>query len=157
MMSDGAGILIVVESPDQPEVAAFLAASDAYAASLYPAESNHLVDLATLLDPSVHFLVARHRGEALGCGALVRGADGSAELKRMWVSPVARGRGIGRAILAAIERAARSSGVTVIRLETGIRQPEAIGLYRAAGFVEIGTFGSYRPDPLSTFMEKRLA
>jgi putative acetyltransferase len=156
-MPDAADILVAVESPDQPEVAAFLAASDAYAASLYPAESNHLVDLATLLDPRVVFFVAREEGMALGCGALVGGADGSAELKRMWVVPIARGRGVGRAILAAIERTAQASDVTVIRLETGIRQPEAIGLYRAAGFVEIAPFGSYHPDPLSTFMEKRLA
>ncbi len=148
-------IVIELESPDQPEIHALLAASDAYMASLYPAESNHLLDIGALTRPEVKFLVARLHGHAVGCGAVVQSADW-AELKRMFVSPAARGRNVGRLLLMRLEAIARATGVTRLRLETGIKQPEALGLYRSAGFVEIGPFGAYGPDPLSLFMEKRL-
>ena len=73
----------------------------------------------------------------------------------MFVRPEARGRGIGRAILAAIEAALRGR-VTILRLETGIKQEPAMRLYESAGFRRRGPFGSYRDDPLSVFMEKPL-
>lgn len=152
-----AEIAVLPESPDQPEVAAFLAASDAYTQSLYPPESNHLVDLAALSAPNAHVFVARRNGKALGCGALVIADDGWAEVKRMWVAPEGRGQGVGRKLLEAIEAAARGNGVTILRLETGIRQVEAIGLYRKCGFDDCEPFGGYKLDPLSLFMEKRLA
>lgn len=60
-------------------------------------------------------------------------------------------------LLEAIEAAARERSITVLRLETGIRQPEAINLYKKFGFVERGPFGDYQLDPLSIFMEKRLS
>ncbi|MCP5368101.1 MAG: GNAT family N-acetyltransferase [Hyphomicrobiales bacterium] len=147
---------IAAEDPDQPAVRALLAASDAYAAALYPAESNHLVDVAALGAAGARFLVARRGGQAVGCGAILPAGDGSAEIKRMWVEPAARGGGLGRHLLDALEAAARAAGIAVLRLETGVSQPAAIGLYRAAGFVDIPPFGDYRPDPLSLFMEKRL-
>jgi putative acetyltransferase len=147
-------IEINVETADQPEVHALLAASDAYMASLYPAESNHMVDVSTLLQPHVTFLVARAEGRAVGCGAVVESAEGWAEIKRMFVSPAARGRKVGRQLLARLELVARQSRITALRLETGISQPEALALYRSAGFQEIEPFGDYRPDPLSLFMEK---
>lgn len=150
------GTDIARETPDQPEVRAFLAASEAYASALYPAESNHFVDVEQLAKPNVVFLVARDTTIACGCGAIVRSTDGTAEIKRMWVAPEARGRRVGRALLDALITAARQSGAHALRLETGIAQPEALGLYRAAGFVEIGPFGDYKPDPLSVFMERRL-
>ena len=150
-------IVVRPESPDQPEVAAFLAASDAHAQELYPPESNHLVDLATLTAPNARFFVARRGGNAIGCGALLVADDGWGEVKRMWVAPEARGQGVGRKLLETIEAVARESELTMLRLETGIRQPEAIALYRSCGFTECEPFGHYRPDPLSLFMEKRLS
>jgi putative acetyltransferase len=81
--------------------------------------------------------------------------DGSAEVKSMYVLPEARGRGVGRAVLAAIEDALRGR-VDVLRLETGTRQDAAIRLYESAGFRRHGPFGGYRDDPLSVFMEKPL-
>jgi putative acetyltransferase len=150
-------ILIAHETPDQPDVRAFFAASEAYMGALYPAESNHFVDAAALVAPHVAFLIARRDGRAVGCGAVVCG-EGRAgqkfgEIKRMWVDPGQRGGGIGVALLDALVAAARVRGLSVLRLETGISQPEAIGLYRRAGFVECGPFGGYQPDPLSLFME----
>jgi putative acetyltransferase len=125
-----------------------------YFASLYPAESNHMVDIAALSEPNVRFVVARRDSVAVGCGALVLGADGEAELKRMFVVPEARGRRIGSRILEALEEAGKAKGVRIIRLETGVRQPESLALYRRYGYTERGPFGTYQRDPLSTFFEK---
>ncbi|MGB6450604.1 MAG: GNAT family N-acetyltransferase [Steroidobacteraceae bacterium] len=149
-------IEIATENPDQPEVRALLAAGDAYVAGLYPPESNHMTDVGALSQPGVTFLVARASGCAMGCGALVKSAEGWAEIKRMFVSPAARGRQVGRQLLQQLEAVARQSGVTVLRLETGVKQTAALSLYRSAGFLEIGPFGHYIPDPLSVFMEKTL-
>ena len=145
------------ESPRQQEVIALIRQSDALMQSLYPAESNHLVDIESLAQPCVHFFVAREDGRALGCGAFVLGKERQAEMKRVFVDPAARGKGVARAIMEVLEREAAQLGVRLMQLETGIRQPEAIALYRKFGYAERGPFGSYKPDPLSLFMEKRLA
>jgi len=83
-------------------------------------------------------------------------ATGYGELKRMFVAPAARGLGLGRRLLDRIERQARWEGLDCLRLETGIHQPEALELYRSAGYTPREPFGDYAPDPLSVFMEKRL-
>jgi putative acetyltransferase len=138
-----------------------LALSDAHAASLYPAESNHLVDAAVLAQPHVIFCMARQDGEALGCGAVVLYAgDGAArpyaEIKRMWVYDSARGKGLGAQILGFLEREAALRGVRTLRLETGVHSHEARRLYEKCGYSEIGPFGAYWDDPLSVFYEKEL-
>ena len=145
------------ETPRQDEVVALIRQSDALMQSLYPAESNHLVDIDSLAQPHVHFFVARVGGQALGCGAFVLGEGGCAEMKRVFVDPAARGMGIARTIMEVLERAAASRGVTLMLLEAGIRQLEALALYRKLGYVERDPFGAYKLDPLSIFMEKRLA
>jgi putative acetyltransferase len=155
-MTGGFMVHITLETPDQPEIHALLAASDAYMASLYPPESNHLLDVSALMRPEVKFLVARIDGRAVGCGAVVESGKGWAEIKRMFVSPAARGKNIGRLLLKELESIAARRGITRLRLEMGISQPEALGLYRSAGFLDIGPFGSYGPDPLSLFMEKAI-
>ncbi len=149
-------MIINTETPDQLDVRAMLDKLDAYCAALYPAESNHLMDIASLMQGDVLFLVARDvGGQAVGCAALVN-RGGYGEVKRMYVDEAGRGRGIGRALLEQLTMFARMSGLQVLRLETGIHQPEAIGLYERSGFVRIDPFGDYQPDPLSLFMEKRL-
>jgi putative acetyltransferase len=150
-------ITVARESPRKDEVVALIRQADALMQSLYPAESNHLVDVESLAAFNVHFLVAREQGRALGCGAFVLGEAGQAEMKRVFVAPAARGKGVARALMEALEREAAKLGVTLMQLETGIKQPEAIALYRKFGYAERGPFGSYQPDPLSLFMEKRLA
>ena len=106
-------------------------------------------------------LVARDEdGTVIGCGALRGIADGVGELKRMYVVPAARGRGVSKVVLAALEDAARERGWTTLRLETGPRQPEAVALYSGAGYQPIGPFGAYAGDPDagdSLFFERRLA
>ncbi|PDS77120.1 GNAT family N-acetyltransferase [Rhizobium sp. L43] len=149
-------VIIAQEPPRQDGVIRLLDLSDAYAGSLYPAESNHLVDLSTLEKPSVSFLVARNDGAIVGCCALVEAGDGTAEIKRMFVDPEARGLRIASGLMNTLEAIAGEKRLTAIRLETGIYQPEAIALYRKYGYQDIEPFGAYLPDPLSLFMEKRL-
>ncbi len=148
-------LTISVESPRQEGVIRLLDMSSAYAESLYPPESNHILDLASLEKPEVIFWVARLEGTIVGCCALMEASDGTAEIKRMFVDPTARGRSVARKLMETLEAAALERRLSAIRLETGIYQPEAIGLYRAFGYAEIPPFGSYQPDPLSLFMEKR--
>jgi putative acetyltransferase len=144
------------ESPNQADIVALLGQLDAYCAALYPAESNHLMDIASLSGADVVFLAARDAAAGLlGCGAFVGRGD-YAEVKRMMVAPASRGQGVGGALLAEIARRARVAGFTSLKLETGISQPEAIALYERDGFVYRAPFGDYRPDPLSLFMEKPL-
>ncbi|WFU10610.1 GNAT family N-acetyltransferase [Rhizobium sp. CB3090] len=147
---------ITVESPRQDGVVRLLDMSNAYVQSLYPPESNHMLDLDALERPEVTFWVARLDGDAVGCCALVEEGDGTAEIKRMFVDPLARGRRVAQMLMNALEEKATERKLTALRLETGIYQPEAIGLYRKFGYIEIGPFGSYEPDPLSLFMEKML-
>ena len=147
---------ITLEDPAQPEIIGLLRAGEEYSAQLYPAESNHHLALDALRDSSVRFLVARDSGRAVATGALVL-HGGWGELKGMWVVPDARGSGISKVMLAALEAAARSENVSVLRLETGVRNDAALGLYTQAGFMRRGPFGDYRADPLSVFMEKELS
>lgn len=159
-MPDGATVVVALDDPDRPEILAMLAESDAWYAANYPAESNHLVDVSSLKQPNVAFFTARRHGTALGCASIVLRRDPHGgrygEIKRMYVAPASRGLGLGRLLMEALERHAAEQGLRYVRLETGVKQPEAIGLYRAFGYREIGPFGGYVLDPLSVFMEKRL-
>jgi putative acetyltransferase len=149
-------MIINTETPDQPEVRAMLEQLDAYCAALYPAESNHLLDIDALLAGDVLFLVARDiDGAAVGCAALAR-RDGYGEVKRMYVDEARRGLGTGRKLLEHLAMFARMAGLGALKLETGIHQPAAIALYQSSGFSSCAPFGDYRADPLSLFMEKRL-
>jgi len=110
-------------------------------------------------DVSVVLVARDENGTAVGCGALRALGDGVAELKRMYVVPEWRGRGVSKALLAGLESAARARGWTTLRLETGPRQPEAIGLYTGAGYRPIGAFGAYLGAPdaeHSLFFERSL-
>ena len=149
-------IAIAPGDPTDPQVARMIGDSDRYYADLYPAESNHLLDPASLRAPNVLFLVARDGETICGFGAVVA-TPPYGEIKRMYVDRAARRRGIGRDLLVALEQRARQLRLTCLRLETGVRQREAIALYAANGFAEIGPFGDYAPDPHSTYMEKSLS
>ena len=101
------------------------------------------------------FFVARIAGRAVGCGALVL-EDGWGEIKRMYVDPGERRRGIGRAVLAAIEDAARSRGCALLQLEMGNLQPEALALYRSCGYRLCGPFADYGSSGTSIYLRKDL-
>ena len=147
---------VSLESPDQPEVIALIAELDAYQDSLYPPESRHALDLSSLKQPNVLFAVARDESHrALGCGAIVLNPE-FGELKRMYVSPQSRGQGIGLRLIAFLESKAAERGCTLLKLESGPFQPEALGLYERCGYERRGPYGKYPDDPLSVFMQKRL-
>lgn len=147
---------IALERPDQPAVAALIDELDAYQKPLYPPESHHGIDMDALLQPNVLFAVLREaNGEAIGCGAVVLGAD-FCELKRMYLRPTQRGRGLARLLLEFLEQQAAARGAISFALETGIHQHAAIALYERAGYVRCEPFGDYAPDPLSVFMWKNV-
>ena len=147
---------IALESPDQPEVIALIAELDAYQDTLYPPESRHALDLASLKQANIVFVVARNEdGQAIGCGAVVVGEE-YGELKRMYVRPQDRGAGVASQVLALLESTAISRGCKLFTLETGPSQPEALRLYGSFGYERRGPFGKYTNDPLSVFIQKRV-
>jgi GNAT superfamily N-acetyltransferase len=110
-------------------------------------------------DISVVLVARDDDGTAVGCGALRHLGGGTAEVKRMYVVPAARGRGSGKLLLAGLEQAARERGWTTLRLETGPRQPEAASLYLSAGYRPTTAFGDYvgaRDAEDSLFFERIL-
>ena len=119
----------------------------AYAAEVSPAD---------VVAPVGAFLVAYLDGEPVGCGAVKRHADGVAEVKRVWVAPAARGRGVARALMARLEAEAAALGYRSALLETGLRQPEAVALYTALGYRRRAPYGRYRDSPLTVCFEREL-
>jgi DNA-binding MarR family transcriptional regulator len=95
-----------------------------------------------LTPPAGCFLVAYLYGEPIGCGGVKHLPGGPSDIKRMWISPAARGLGLGRRLLHELEQRVRDSGATVARLETNRVLAEAIGLYRSEGYVEVEAFNS---------------
>jgi GNAT superfamily N-acetyltransferase len=109
---------------------------------------------ADFAPPGGSFLIGYEDGEPVCVGGIKRLPDGACEIKRMYVVPQARGRGVARELLAALEDEARSLGYELARLDTGPRQPHAERMYRAAGYAEIGNFNA---NPFASFWgEKRL-
>ena len=144
--------------PDSPEVQALIAASDAFYVDLYPAESNHLETSEDLKKPNVILLGCRIDGELVASGAakILRDDVDYAEIKRLFVLDRHRGKGLSNEIMRHLESELQGRGISLFRLETGIKQPEALGLYRKLGYQERAPFGSYVADPFSVFMEKRV-
>jgi putative acetyltransferase len=148
--------MIACEDPRQADVTGLVRELDEMFAALYPAESNHLLDIETLAQEKVRFFVVRRNGAAMGCGALLM-HETYGEVKRVYVRPEARGSKLGKLILKSLEEEALKHRLQLLRLETGIHQPEALGLFASAGFEPCGAFGDYpKDDPNSVFMEKRI-
>jgi ribosomal protein S18 acetylase RimI-like enzyme len=148
-------IIITEARPDTADAAQLLAELDAHlAAKPYPQESRHAFSIEKLLREAVAFFVARYAGEPAGCGGVKLFGAEYGEVKRMYVRPAYRGYGLGKAMLAHLAAYAREQQVTVLRLETGIYQAAAIGLYEGFGFQRRPPFGDYREDPLSVYLEK---
>ncbi len=147
---------ITEESPDSPAALQLLAELDAHLHEHpYPPESRHAFSVEKLLRDRVAFFVTRCEGEPAACGGVKLFHD-YGEVKRMYVRPEFRGLGLGKAMLRHLAAYTRARGIEILRLETGIYQKEAIGLYERSGFNRRPPFGEYRDDPLSVYFEKML-
>ena len=124
----------------------------------YPEEgANHFrLDPEEVAEGHGVFYVAYRDAQPIGCGAVRLLDADTAEIKRVYVAPGARGQGIGRVILDSLESEARRLGAPLLVLETGERQPEALALYARAGFSRIPAFGEYIGSPHSVCMAKAL-
>ncbi|WCO65360.1 GNAT family N-acetyltransferase [Iamia majanohamensis] len=125
----------------------------------HPHDPRWAVTAEAVRPPAGRFLVARLDGVAVGCGALrplPGGPSDVAEVKRMFTAPVARGRGVARVLLAHLEEAAAELGYRTVVLETGLAQPEAIALYRSAGWELMAPYGEYRHEPSSLCFARRV-
>jgi len=141
--------------PAQIEVMDLIEQLDEYQSSLYPPESNHLDSIEELSKSNAFFLAAYLDAKICGIGS-VKIMEDYGEIKRVYVPSNQRGKGVAKAIMKELENHLIKQTVTFARLETGIHQAEAIGLYERLGYHRIDSFGDYKQDPLSVFMEKKL-
>jgi putative acetyltransferase len=156
-MTDASTLTICDDRPDSEEARSLIRRLDEDLLQRYPGlQATHGLHPEDVADPGFTFVIARIDGCGVGCGALRRLEPRVGEVKRMFVLPEFRGRGIARQILEALESRARELGQAQVRIETGIGQPEAIGLYKSAGYSEIAAFGEYAGNAFSVCFEKQL-
>jgi putative acetyltransferase len=159
-MSNADEVRIQIALAATDEVRLLIGELEAVLAAEYPPEQRHGFSLDAIFQPHVRFFLARRQGAAVGCGGVALFPD-FAEVKRIYVRDTARGQGVADAILARIEQEVRGAGLSVLRLETGVRQIAAMRLYARAGFRECAAFGAYAlkaPQSIaaSVFFAKRV-
>jgi putative acetyltransferase len=157
-------IAIRPERADHPQVVALLGALDAYLATLYAPQDNHILTIDELLAPEVSLFAAWRGDCVVGTGALRRmageaetGGAAYGEVKRMYVEPSSRGQGIAWRLLATLEQTLRAQRFGWALLETGRDQREAVRLYERSGYERCGAFAGYADNGLSLFYAKALA
>ncbi len=146
--------VIVAERPDTADAITLISELEAQLEPLYPKTSRHGYSVEKLMKQGVAFFVTRHDGILAGCGGIELFGVEYGEIKRMYVRPRFRGLGLARLMLNHLATYAQQHNIYLLRLETGIHQKEAIGLYERMGFQRIRPFGPYKEDPLSRFYEK---
>jgi len=151
-------VTIAAEPFDSADARRLIDALDAHLASRYTPEQRFGPNLkpAQIAPGLGTFVVARADGRAVGCGAVRLLDPTTVEVKRMYVEPEMRGRGVAKEILAYLEAAGRELRAERAVLETGIYQDEAIGLYRRAGYTEVACWGEYTTSPTSVCYEKAI-
>jgi putative acetyltransferase len=159
-MNDSDEVQIETALTATDEVRFLIGELETVLAAEYPPEQRHGLSLDAIFQPHVRFFLARRHGAAVGCGGVALFPE-YAEVKRMYVRNSARGQGVADAILARLEAVVRSAGLSVLRLETGVRQVAAMRLYARTGFRECPAFGDYRsmaPQAIanSVFFEKQV-
>lgn len=152
-------VVVSASSLDDREVQQLIATLNAELSDTYPEPgATHFdLDAEEVEEDRGAILVARKGSEPIGCGAVRLIDESSAEIKRMFTTRSARGLGVGRALLNALEETAKALGAKRLVLETGTRQRRAIALYEGAGYSRIEPFGDYADSPLSICFEKRIA
>ncbi|NKB78275.1 MAG: GNAT family N-acetyltransferase [Gammaproteobacteria bacterium] len=156
-------VYIIEAKPTDSDIRRLIDELDDYQRKLYPDESNHLDSIEELVKPNVYFVAAyddnSSKNQAIGCAAIKYSTEAQmekyGEIKRLYVSESARGRGVSKQLISTLELHALNQNVLMVRLETGIYQLEAIGLYQKLGYQKISAFGPYsNEEPFSVFMEK---
>lgn len=150
-------INITLERPDAADAIILIMELEGVLAPQYPPASRHGLSVEQLLTEGVAFFVLRAHGAPAACGGIKLFGTEYGELKRMYVRPQFRGFGYGKLLISHLAAYACEQRVALLRLETGVYQREAIGLYERMGFQRIPPFGAYQADPLSLFYEKRIA
>jgi len=142
---------------DHPDSVKLIADLQQVFVERYGSQDITPVDPAQFAAPLGYFVVGYLDGVPVACGGWrAHSEDGAAEIKRMYVADSLRGRGLSRLVLANLEDTAREAGHRQMVLETGMRQPEAIGLYLSSGYERIENFGVYRDHPESRCFGKPL-
>jgi putative acetyltransferase len=149
-------VVITAERPDSADAVELIAELDALLNPLYPPESRHGYGVERLIAQGVAFFVLRENGAPAGCGGIQLFGTEYGELKRMYVRPRFRGLGYGKSLVDHLADYARTHGVDLLRLETGIHQQAAIRLYERLGFQRVAPFGVYVDSPNSVCYEKRI-
>jgi putative acetyltransferase len=148
--------VITSERPDSADASALIAELEADLEQFYPAASRHGYSVEKLIAQAVAFFLIYSDGSPAGCGGIQLFGTEYGELKRMYVRARFRGLGLAKLLLNHLTDYAQRQGVGLLRLETGIHQHAAIGLYERMGFRRIPPFGEYKEDPLSRFYEKQI-
>jgi GNAT superfamily N-acetyltransferase len=160
------GLALTGAGYDHPDAVRLIADLQAVYVARYGGIDATPLDPAEFAAPGGYFVLGYVQGAAVACGGWrARDADpgdpelcdGDAEIKRMYVVPAHRGRGIARVVLAELERAAAAAGRRRMVLETGDRQPEAVALYTSSGYRPVPRFGSYRTEPACRCFGKNIA
>jgi putative acetyltransferase len=150
-------VTILPEQPDSSAAVALIDELEAVLDPLYPRASRHGYSVEKLLQENVAFFILRLDGEPAGCGGVQFYGQEYGEVKRIFIRQAYRCKGLSKRMMLHLEDHSLQHGIQLLRLETGIYQPEAIGLYEKLGYHRIGPFGEYRVDPLSVYFEKSLA
>lgn len=148
-------VTVAFEPPTNPDLAAMHDARIAFSFEGYEPEDCFTPPIAALGNPDMRFRVARVDGVVAGMAAL-RMDDGWGEVKAVFVDPAARGQGVARALMDALEATARAEGLPKLRLETGNLHKEALIFYPRLGWKEIPRFDPYPVNETSIFFEKVL-
>jgi putative acetyltransferase len=159
-------LTISIENPRSYEAIELLHKSCAYIHHLYPEDSEHTFKLDLLASIRARFVIARNRNnEAIGCGAFEHRGNNEVELKHIYINEKARGLGCGKALVKYLEQLAFQENITRIVLETGPKQPAALGLYRSMGYQEcepylvdypIHAIFMHRLAPVSDYLEQNI-
>jgi len=149
-------VTITHEDPENADSVMLISELDAYLIPLYPPESCHGYSPKQLAKENVAFFILWLNKEPAACGAVKLFDRGYAEIKRVYVRPRFRRKGLGKIIVKHLENHAAQEGAKLIRLESGVNQPEALALYEHMKYKRTTAFPPYLEDPLSVFYEKSI-
>jgi GNAT superfamily N-acetyltransferase len=149
-------ILVRPADVDVVVASGLLTELDADLLSRYPGEPVNGIEPAAFRQAGGYFVLGHLDDELAGCGAFRPYGPATVEIKRMYVRAPFRGKGIARAVLAALEAEARKRGFTESILETAFRMPEAIALYKSCGYQPMERYGPFVDSARSVCMRKAL-